>query len=181
MMEIDLSGELFNNLKEFDPDIWSLRFDHMWFDIPIPFKKGDILCDYNEGIPFVITDTVPWARKEHPPKNNSTQHLTYMDMTASGYSIDSETLSVKYNWSCYPYLNLRYYDHNLNGSTRILYAYSLYQHGKINGDTFTKLVQLLTAENQALKYYRDLDYPFAENDAKILGIQKYRNITQNQF
>lgn len=72
-------------------------FDNMWFDIPIPFKPGDIVCDCFDNIPFVITSTVPWYRKENTPKRErSTNHLCSIDMNASGYSVIKDTASVKY-------------------------------------------------------------------------------------
>ncbi len=53
--EYDMSGEIldysFTGSSEFyalskeEKDLWSESFDGMWFDIPIPFEKGDIVCD----------------------------------------------------------------------------------------------------------------------------------------
>ncbi len=109
-----------------DESIRCERFDDMWFDIPIPFKPGDIVYDCFDKTPFVIITTVPWYRREHPPKNTSTTHLCNFDMNASGYSLDKGTLSVTYNWLRFNYLNLEYYTGDLSGNNRIHWALSDY-------------------------------------------------------
>ena len=175
MMGINTWGNPFRGWSEEDATLWTERFDDMWFDIPIPFKPGDIVCDCYDKTPFVITDTVPWHRKEHPLRRDTgTIHLGNMDMTASGYSVNSETLTVKYNWLSYYYLNLEYYIGVLKEEDRILKAYSLFKQEKINGDTLLKLSQLITAEHLAKKAFRDIDWMIEDDVAKELGIDKYK-------
>ena len=67
MMEIEFWGEIGESL-DMGSGLWAESFDEMWFDIPIPFKPGNIFCDCYDRRPFVITTTVPWERKAHPPK-----------------------------------------------------------------------------------------------------------------
>ena len=182
MTEIDFYGQPpDDSWGEDASELWAERFDDLWFDIPIPFKPGDIVYDcFNpDRTPFVITSTVPWYRKEHPPKSKGTLHLTNMDMTASGYSVDSDTVSVKYNWLSYPYMNLEYYNEDLDNEKRILTAYSLFKQKKINGDTLSKLVQMITAEYQANKYCHDIDWEIDNGTSKLLGIDKYKETSAN--
>ncbi len=175
MMAIDTWGAPLQDWSDTDQALWSERFDDMWFDIPIPFKPGDIVCDRYDNIPFVITSTVPWYRKEHPPKKNTgILHLTNMDMTASGYSVNRDTLSVKYDWLSHYYLNLEYYTDELKEEGRILTVYSLFKQDKINGDTLSKLTQLIAAEHLAKKAFRDIDWMLEEDTVKQLDLEKYR-------
>lgn len=173
MISIDPDGKN-TLLNDYELTIWYERFADMWFDIPIPFKPGDIVYDYNDKIPFVLTDTVPWYRKEHPPKNKSTVHLTTMDMTASGYSVHKDELKVRYNWLSYQYLNLEYCKDELEDYDRVLSAYSLFKFNKINGDTLSKLVQLYTYEQLAQNIFQTIDYWTDEETNKKLGIEKYK-------
>ena len=173
MVSIDFTGK--NPWSEHENTLLYERFDDMWFDIPIPFKPGDIVCDRYHKKPFVITTTTPCYRKEHPPKRDTgTINLTNMDMTASGYSVDEETLSVRFNWCDYPYLNLEYYTGELSRENRILLAYSLFKHDKINGDTLSKLTQLITTEQLAKRIYHDIDWMLEGDVAKQLGLDKYK-------
>ena len=175
MIDIDLAGNICDSFLEYDWDfLCNETFTYMWFDIPIPFKPGDIVCDKYIKIPFVITSTVPWYRRENPPKNNKTIHLTDIDMCASGYTVE-DNLSIKYNWLDFPYLNLEYYSGDLNDELRILSAYSLFKKGTINGDTLVKLTQLIFNELQAQKIYKDIDWNMEESTIKNLGISKYKD------
>ena len=173
MISIDFVGE--SPLSEYENELLFERFDDMWFDIPIPFKPGDIVCERYNKNPFVITTTIPWYRKEHPPKKNTgTLHLTNMDMTASGYFVDEEAIAVKYNWLGYYYLNLEYYTGELSGNKRILHAYSLFKKEKLNCDTLSKVVQMITAEGLAKKACQDIDWMFEDNTDILLGLEKYK-------
>ena len=174
MVDIDLTGNICDCFSEYDFDfLCNETFTDMWFDIPIPFKPGDIVCDRYRKIPFVITSTVPWYRKETPSKNNKTIHLTAIDMCASGYTVD-DNLSIKYNWLSFPYLNLEYYSGDIGDEMRILRAYSLFKKNKINGDTLVKLTQLISAEHQAKKIYKDIDWCIEDDIMKQLGLDKYK-------
>ena len=173
-MKIDRWGAPPEVWTEDDSTIWCERFDDMWFDIPIPFKPGDIVCDCYDKTPFVITDTVPWYRKEHPPKKAGTTRLCNFDMCASGYSLEKDTFSVMYNWVSFYYLNLEYYTNDLGGDNRILIAYSLFKQRKLNGDTLSKVVQMITAESFARKFCHDIDWVIDEETEKRLGIDIYK-------
>lgn len=173
MIYIDTDAESF--LNEHEIEILFERFDDMYFDIPIPFKPGDILCDRYRNNPFVITTTGPWYRKEHPPKKDKdTLYLTNMDMAASGYSVDEKNISVKFDWLDHYYLNLEYYTGDLSKEKRILLAYSLFEQKKITGDTLSKLIQLITAETQANRTYHNIDCMIDSETSRLLEIDKYK-------
>ena len=174
MMDIDYWGETETLWKESDSDIWFESFDEMWFDIPIPFKPGDIVCDYRKQSPFVLTDTTQWFKKEKPGKReNWKQYLTHMDMNASGYAYEGTTKTVRWDWCDYYYLNLEYYTNELKDGERVLAAYSQFKQGKINGDTLNKLCQIITYEANAASQYDAIDYMFEQNDKAIFGFSSY--------
>ena len=161
MMEIDLWGNQIESFENYDIYVWNETFNDMWFDIPIPFHPGDLVCDCFNHKPFVLTTTVPWSRNEHPEKHKTdTLQLTQMDMTASGYSLDEKALTMQFDWLDYLYLNLEFYENRLEDEQRLLQVYSLFKKKKINGDTLAKLTQLITSEAQASRYYHELDYDF---------------------
>ncbi len=95
-------------------------------------------------------------------------------MTASGYSVNEQNISVRYNWLDFYYLNLEYYNGDLSGDKRILFAYSLFKQNKLNGDTLSKLVQMITAESSAKRTCHDIDWGFDDNAATLLGLDKYK-------
>ncbi len=86
-------------------------YDGIWFDIPIPFEKGDIVCDnaciYTKGIPFVLLGTVPWYKKEHPSPRGA-YNGDYSDMNAYGNSYDFDRQFFNDDFRV-DYLNLEYY------------------------------------------------------------------------
>ena len=159
--EYDMSGEMmdyyftgsseFYSLTEEETDFWSESFDGMWFDIPIPFEKGDIVCDnaciYTKGIPFVLLGTVPWYKKEHPSKHG-TEYCDYSDMAAYGYSFDQEQMFFNDDFRV-DYLNLEYYPEPLKGPERLLYAYRQLEHKEIDGYILLKIYRSLLAEAAA--------------------------------
>ena len=80
----------------------------------------------------------------------------------------------KYNWVSFYYLNLEYYTGDLSGDNRILVAYSLFKQNKLNGDTLSKIVQMITAESFARKFCHDIDWMMDEETEKRLGIDNYK-------
>ena len=167
-VEYDMSGEVlecyfvgsseFYALSEEEEDLWSESFDGMWFDIPIPFEKGDIVCDrvsrYAKDVPFVLLGTVPWFKKEHPSKHG-TYYCDYSDMAAYGYSFDQDQQFFNDDFRV-DYLNLEYYTEPLKGPERLLYAYRQLERGEIDGYLLLKIYRMLMAEATAEEEQRDL-------------------------
>ena len=175
-VEYDMSGEVlecdfvgsikFYALSEEENDLWSESFDGMWFDIPIPFEKGDIVCDrvsrYKKDVPFVLLGTVPWYKKEHPSKHG-TYYCDYSDMDAYGYSFDHDQQFFNDDFRV-QYLNLEYYTEPLKGSERILYAYRQLERGEIDGYLFLKIYRMLMAEAAAEEERRHLQWCLPGSD-----------------
>jgi len=127
-------------------------FDGMWFDFPIPFKKGDLVMDVFREEPFVLMDTMPWYKKKHPERKC---HLDSSDMYASGYSYDTADRFL-YDDYMVDYMNMVYYSEPLQGPQRILEAYSRFEKKKIDAWTLLKLFRMYEHEEQANRDYRRL-------------------------
>ena len=140
----------FFSRSEEEQAVWNESFTGMWFDIPIPFVKGDIVCDnaniHTAGIPFVLLGTDPWYRKEHAQEDH--YYTDYSDMNARGYAYDHEQRFFNDDFMV-DYLNLEYYKEPLCGPERLLYAYSQFVKEKIDAYTLLKLYRMIRAETAA--------------------------------
>lgn len=120
---------------DLESSLWKL-FECMWFEIPTPFKKGDIVyenfeyCSNNgKDMPFVLEKICYWgiddiesARQRH--------FWSCADMTAGGYFVEDD--GRLYCIHIHNYLALDYYDEEPTGVHRILKAISNYEKNKID-------------------------------------------------
>ncbi len=115
-------------------------FEGMWFRIPTPFKKGDIVIGQAQrsylpeyDVPFVLSDDI-WGEgyiNEHPKDKKRRERLInrllkngdISDMTYSGYWIDEDGF---YCENGYDYLSLEYYREPLTDEYRFLNVLSMY-------------------------------------------------------
>ena len=102
-------------------------FENMWFDIPIPFKEGDIVCakPYGWGMeryPFVLRYTVPWGMKRRVLEGKEYREGSdSSDMNASGWTIGfGDYKDEIYDDVMADYLNLEYYREEYRGKERLL-------------------------------------------------------------
>ena len=149
-LSIDVCGDFSESLTQAEEKLLFYSFDEMWFDFPIPFEKGDIVCDCFKKKPFVLMETMPWSKKERPPKRKDWKnYMTHMDMNASGYSYDASARFLSDDWADYKYLNLEYYPDHLHGGERLLEVYGLFEKGKIDAFSMLKLYRFISAEETA--------------------------------
>lgn len=144
--------EIFMELTEAEQDLWYDSFDGMWFDFPIPFQKGDIVCDTFLREPFVLLDTDPWCKKRHPERGS---HRDGSDMLAFGYSYDREEQFL-YDDYMADYMNLTCYNDPLAGGERLLEAYSRFEKGEIDAWTLLRFARMYQCEEIASRDYRRL-------------------------
>lgn len=150
-------------------------FDGLWFDFPMPFKKGDVLCEYtadgkeSSGFcrgPFVMTAITP---------ENATEHTRLYgdesDMNAWGYFQNSD--GTIYHESMWNYMDLEYYRGELTGKKRILKALSNFVKGKIDIALFANAYHYILGEAH-LKEIRPSGY--TKEGLMLAGIEdKLRN------
>lgn len=142
-------------------------FDKLWFDIPIPFKEGDIVksCFCNWGgtnEPFILMDTNPWMRKENSIKTGKTcEGCDSSDMNASGWSTGfySDNPAQINDDVMADYMDLEYYRGDYKGSQRLLPLLAKQISGEIDGWTYTYAYRQIVAEYVREKARNDIgDY-----------------------
>ena len=134
------NGEVFNiytyREEDFLGDEWVYLelFNEMWFAIPTPFEKGDVLYinryygkSYSEG-PFVLNKICYWGYENL--ENERKRHAWCdMDMLAVGYFQNDDARL--YIYETHNYLALEYYEEKLAGKERTLKALSNYLKGNL--------------------------------------------------
>lgn len=142
LMEIDgridkADNTLHKKPDNIDTEVWDLSFDGMWFDIPTPFKKGDIVQDLITGTIFVLEGLVPWFYKE---RGLDTYHNgDGSDMRAYGSCVECIFELIEGNYGSYDdanYLQIEYYRGKIEGKNELLAAYSAYLKKQINLQDF---------------------------------------------
>lgn len=122
-------------LTDDEDDLWN-AFDGMWIDVPTPFKEGDIVftngrCSGRIPRPFVLTSIASDKKTERDRKyvERRLAHGDSMDMVAYGYRINKDNGEV-YLECDHDYLSVEYYEEELQGYERTLYAVSAWMSRK---------------------------------------------------
>lgn len=139
-------------------------FEDMWFQFPVPFKKGDIVYNKVKGYvgyspygtePFVLEGVCydMWTDKQVALKK---ERGDLTDMTAYGY-FQNENGEVFYE-CMHDYFSLDYYSEKLEGKQRILTVLSNYIKGEISVDLLMNAYYIILNEENIVA------------DRKYLGI-----------
>lgn len=176
-----MSG-LFNNKEE---DLL-MAFDGMWFDIPTPFKKGDLLVyaerpywtNYivlgDDNVPFVLRYLSTWSYNKYlkdgfldnnPYTKKDWEHVLNLhkkygddtDMYVSAFFCSTNYFFPESD-GCY--LNAEYYRGEINNQTRIMLALSKYIKGEIDLYGLQKAIQVIRLQESAkdeLAYFHYTD------------------------
>ena len=144
-------------------------FDGLWFDFPTPFKKGDILCQYDldgketSGFcrgPFVMKGITPDDVRDWTRKDGDTS-----DMNAWGYFQDPD--GTVYYEVMHNYMNLEYYHGELTGKRRILKAFSSFFKDKIDVELLCRAYHYFMCD----EYAKDsIPQGFADEGLKLAGV-----------
>ncbi len=153
-----------------DEEVLKDVFSGLWFDFPTPFKKGDILCQYDflgnetSGLcngPFVMTAITPAYAKDWTRKNGDTT-----DMNAWGF-FQGEDGRIYSEKMC-NYMNLEYYRGQLDGKRQILKAFSIFTKGKIDAVLLCNVYHNILCEKYA-KECKPVEY---DDILKLVGVEK---------
>lgn len=134
--------------EDIDLDVWNQSFDGMWFDIPIPFKRGEIVCDCINGDKFVLESSVPEFFKERGW--TSKDHGDATDMEAYGLLVDCICDMINgriYDAHRADYLRLEFCEEKLTGRDRILVVYSDYMKGLMSLPEFLHSAHAIELEH----------------------------------
>ena len=150
---VDVRGDCHND--EYDELTYEF-FDGFWFDFPTPFKKGDILCKYNDdpdefefcrGI-LVLKSLFPWELKEdglpNKEKYEKGRSGDISDMTSYGYYLRED--GSFYNEGSWNYMDLEYYHGPLTGVKRAYKALSSFMKDEIEIELFTYALREIASE-----------------------------------
>ena len=113
-------------------------FGNMWFDIPIPFKKGDIVIPctscHRDWTPFVMLETDPeWRKRKANEGKPYREGTDSSDMIATGWSIGfGENPTEIFDYEMVNYLDIEYYREDFKGIERLLPLLALQVKGDID-------------------------------------------------
>lgn len=145
-------------VDDIDEDL-SIAFEGMWFSIPVPFEKGDIVVDstmaYSKGYckgPFVLEGTV--YGDNIIPLIVDDGDTT--DMCAWGYFAHED--GDVYNENMSNYFDLEYYKGPLVDEYRTLKCISAYLKHKINLDEALRYYHAILLDLEKNKYEESLQY-----------------------
>ena len=125
------------NVEDEDLATMEGNFDEMWFDFPVPFKKGDILVPvhkpgpnyrWSESGPVVMDSITPWQTELNERIQNKI-HGDSSDMLVWGFFQDPDGRI--YHECEFNYMDYEYYKGQFNGPRRLLIALSNFVKGNI--------------------------------------------------
>lgn len=137
-------------------------FERLWFPIPTPFKQGDIVCFIDDN-PFI--DDTPYVITFDEKAKSITKRekgiSAYRQVPRSNGEIELSFI--------YEYMNLKYYNGELDGKKRIIKALSNHLKGKIDVGLFANAYHQILTE-QYLKDVKVTDWN--ENSLKLAGLKE---------
>ena len=154
-------------------------FEDMWFQFPVPFKKGDIVYNDKKGYvgyspygtePFVLEGVCydMWTEKQVQSKK---ERGDLTDMTAYGY-FQNENGEVFYE-CMHDYFSLDYYPKKLEGKQRILTALSNHLKGKISVDLLMNAYHIILNEGNITTQRKYLG--ITDEGLKFAGLKEENN------
>ena len=144
-----------------------------YINIPVPFKKGDLLEDDSYGNYMGNLFVLQFLSCDSPNHETKVMRSDTSDMTAYVYYLNDDQVNCEH---MHFYPNLRYSNRRLKGSERIMKFVSLYVQGKICLCELLGIQKYLAADKQrvnemngtAIKWGGNLD----EDSKKLLFEQE---------
>ena len=153
-INVDVQGKITDVASWFDDDTEKkyrglIRFyDDMWFEFPVPFKKGDIVtlaAEHAKSRPIVLESTLV------PPGENAEEYRKWRkenggdtsDMCFWGYAIDVDDYAGYngiYKDNFWNYMDIEYYRGELIGRQRVLKPISAWLKGELGDDPELMLI-----------------------------------------
>ena len=160
-IDVDIMGQILDvTLGDFteNNERWSQLdgiFDELWFEFPVPFKKGDIvwlksLYRPEDVDPIVLTGIIipPWRERDDYLETRRKGGDT-SDMNIWGYAADMKWYNGYhgvYSEVWWNYMDVEYYRKKLSGVERVLNPISKWLKGEFGDD----LCLLLSAYHQIM-------------------------------
>lgn len=155
-------------LSEDDYHLYT-AFEFMWFDIPTPFKKYDIVYSKSKlwanDDKYVLIDIANWEKASDRRASGG----DYTDMSAHGYRI-LEDGTIDYDFFC-NYIDFEYCKENeLVGKERALKALSNYLKGNIDLELFLNAYKIILDEERIKGERANLNV--TEEGLRLAGLKK---------
>ena len=121
-----------------EQDVLWLDFDAMWFNFPLPFKRGDIVSStslFGGERRFVLASNATLdPSNEHDAKvlERRTRYGDASDMTVLAHSVSREDGFITFHQHEHDLLNMDYYTDELEGYEKELEVLSRFTKGEIN-------------------------------------------------
>lgn len=170
-----------NVRTDFELNLYEL-FDSMWFKIPTPFKKGDIVyenlngyCTYKgNDMPFVLEKICYWDI-DNIEEAHRRHAWGSMDMTACGYFVNDN--GEVYGEVMHNYLSLEYYDEEPIGIHRTLKALSSFFENEIDLGLLMNAYSIILNEERITHQRRYLG--ITDRGLELAGLKEIENYKTN--
>lgn len=144
-----------------------------WFDIPTPFKKGDIIHDpddagafYYGGGPLVVTSVgLDGMDEEKKERIRNRHYLDNSDMCVFGYFQDED--GYIYSECSYNYMDYEYYKGSLNGKKRVLKALSKCLKEEVEPADFGVAYHVILTE----EYLKNFKRWYSDDHLEAIGVE----------
>lgn len=168
-------------------------FEGLWFQIPTPFKVGDIVYQRNESVykgeakkePFVLLDISSWGEKEL--RENGYTDEKYIadcerlikyhkeegddtDMLSAGYFVDEFGRAYREHTLFGTYLDLEYYDEELSGEKRLLIALSNFVKKEIDIATLANAYKIIMDETRVEYVKEHTGCAYTDGQKRLAGL-----------
>lgn len=140
-------------------------FDDIWVQIPVPFKKGDLLCCINEfgwqnpaapSYEVMVLSNVCYQNRSEEQLKQLLRSYSSMDMTAFGYWLEKNG---KIYCECtHEYHNLEYYRGEIKGDLRLLKALSAHTKGEIDTEMLLFVFDAVQREHAMKETFPGWDF-----------------------
>ena len=169
-----------------------LHFFEMWFDIPTPFRCGDIVQSIRpSGVPSrprVLYYLPTWDKKVllkrgFPPnapwlqyageaveKARRTGDCSDMQAYGCGYDEDGQ-LWIGDDGFAENYLDLEWVTEPLMGTDRLLYGLQEYLKGTIDAEVLVNSSRLIRMEESCRKQQRDMSSTYKSDILNVIGLE----------
>ncbi len=161
-------------------DLEAFFFQGMWFDFPVPFKKGDIVrmyyydpedaweYDFCKGL-IVLEGILPWYLEAKGPASIESyiegRNGDESDMTVYGFFMSED--GCFYRECTYNYMNLEYYRGPLTGINRLYKTISSFLRGDIDEELLLYAYRIIVLESMREKSESNL---YIEDVLKLAGL-----------
>lgn len=175
-------------LSDEDCELYT-AFEYMWFNIPTPFKKGDIVYSKSVHIKcldkYVLFDMNNWSKSDFIANGYTDKEYNldkidtalkaratsgdYTDMSAHGYRIVANG-DIEEDFFC-NYIDFEYFDADkLDGDERVLKPLSAYLKGNIDLELFLNSYKIIIEEERIAREKIALD--INDDGLRLAGLKR---------